>query len=68
MAKAPAAIPVEISTVGEWKAGKMYGEGAYTHADGTETLGGWKFGCPWNAVVYDSAGKLKSSYKDGVPQ
>ena len=46
----------------------MYGEGAYTHADGTETLGGWKFGCPWNAVVYDSAGKLKSSYKDGVPQ
>ena len=46
----------------------MYGEGAYTHSDGTETLGGWKFGCPWNAVVYDSAGKLKSSYKDGVPQ
>ena len=39
------------------------GEGTYTHADGRETLGEWKFDKSWNAVVYDSSGSLSNSYK-----
>ena len=60
--------PNEGKYVGEFKNGKRHGDGIYTHAYGGEPLGEWKFGKPWNAVIYDASGNFTNSYKDGVPQ
>ena len=52
--------------VGEWKSEMLHGEGAYTFANGNEVVGEWKFGKTWNAVAYDSSGKVNHIYKNGL--
>ena len=54
---------------GEWKDGKMNGEGTFTFHDGEKYVGEYKDGKPWNGQGIQTSpdgGKYEGSWKNGV--
>ena len=52
---------------GEWKDGKLNGQGNYTWSDGEGKIEGeFKEGKVWNVKVYNKSGKVINTWKNGV--
>ena len=53
--------------VGEWKDGKWHGDGIF-YEHGGRTVGEFKMGHPWNAVVLSASGDFMGKFVNGAPQ
>ena len=51
---------------GEWHQSNIVGQGVMVFNDGSLIKGEWKSFEPWNAIMYDAAGKIILRYEDGV--
>ena len=51
--------------VGEYKYGRMDGQGTYTYPDGSKEVGEWKSGKHWNVKGYDKNGNITEKYVNG---
>ena len=51
--------------IGEWKNGKMDGQGTFTFPSGNKYVGKYKDGKKWNVTKYDKKGNFVGDWKDG---
>ena len=51
---------------GEVSNGVPHGQGTFTFTDGTNIVGEWKDGAPWNGTYSDGDQNVIATYSDGV--
>ena len=51
--------------IGEWKDGKLHGQGTYYFPDGRKMKGEWRRGKKWNITGYDQNGNKEVKWVNG---
>ena len=51
--------------VGEYKDGKVNGQGTMTFPDGSKMVGNWKVGNPWKVILYSGNGEISGRIVNG---
>ena len=58
-------LSVGLKYVGEYKDGKVNGQGTMTFPDGSKMVGNWKVGNPWKVILYDGNGEISGRIVNG---